>query len=661
MEDQQKMKNIKLSFKLIGGFVLVALLTLVVGLVGWLSSRDLGGRIAHLGKEVTPVVTHLMTAQQALQAMRVAQRTLLNPEADEAWRQRQYTNLDKAQKDLNQALAAYAAFQRAPEEEALWQKLAAPLKEAQQMNQQFLDQSRELEQTYITNPVALLERLEAFRGDLYKLMADTGSLLLTGIDSAGGGDPNVTPFGIWLNSFKSKNEQVTKLLALIRPEHELFHKAVKGIKEAMSEGGEAEAKAMYQNRVVPSAEKMFRAFTAILKEADKARQAYAKMNDYAVQVVTKTQPAIAIVDQLVEMNLKETNEAVSESDEASQRATLVSLGVSLLGVLVALGLGVLLSLSITRPLNRVINGLTQGSDQVASAAMQVKNASQALASGASQQAASLEETTSALEEMASMTRQNADNAGQADSETRNAGGLVERANQAMSELSQAMDEIQRAGSETAKIIKTIDEIAFQTNLLALNAAVEAARAGEAGAGFAVVAEEVRNLAMRAADAAKNTAVLIETTIAKTKLGTELVGRSNQAFGEVASNTAKVGSLVAEIAAASSEQAQGIDQVSRAALDMDKVTQLNAANAEQSAAASEELTGQAMVMQNFVADLVALVGGAGQRGNGGQTLPAPETALTAAPAPAREVGSEAVLEPRRKAQELIPFNEGETEF
>ncbi|MCA1906286.1 MAG: methyl-accepting chemotaxis protein, partial [Desulfarculus sp.] len=500
----------------------------------------------------------------------------------------------------------------------------------------------------------------SFRGDLYKLMADTGSLLLTGVDSAGGGDPNITPFGIWLNTYRSQNEMVTKLLGLIKPEHENFHKAVKEIKDAMSEGGEAEAKLIYQTKVAPAAEKMFRAFTAILKEADKARQAYAKMNESAELVTTKTQPLMQVVDQLVRLNLEETDQAVKESDSASRRANLVSLAVSLVGVLVALALGILLSLLITRPLNRVIDGLTQGSDQVASAALQVKNASQALASGASQQAASLEETTAALEEMASMTRQNADNAGQADSEVRLARELVERANQAMSELSRAMDEIHRAGGETAKIIKTIDEIAFQTNLLALNAAVEAARAGEAGAGFAVVAEEVRNLAQRAAEAARNTAMLIETTIAKTKLGTELVERSNQAFGEVASNAAKVGSLVAEIAAASSEQAQGIEQVNRAALEMDKVTQLNAANAEQSAAASEELTGQAVHMQDFVAELATLVGGARQRHNGGAVAALPELA-PASPASVPPLVAETAREQKRKAQELIPFHDDEGDF
>jgi methyl-accepting chemotaxis protein len=231
-----------------------------------------------------------------------------------------------------------------------------------------------------------------------------------------------------------------------------------------------------------------------------------------------------------------------------------------------------------------------------------------LAQGASEQAASLQESSSFLEEMASMTRTNADNARQADALMGDTSRVVETATSSMTALIQSMQEVSTASQETAKIIKTIDEIAFQTNLLALNAAVEAARAGEAGAGFAVVADEVRNLAMRAADAAKNTANLIEGTVKKVKDGSELVSKTNDAFKQVASSSAKAGDLVAEISAASSEQAQGIGQINTAVTELDKVTQQNAANAEESASAAEEMSAQAETMKSVVDELQSMVGG-----------------------------------------------------
>ncbi|MCX8043709.1 MAG: methyl-accepting chemotaxis protein [Desulfobacterota bacterium] len=286
---------------------------------------------------------------------------------------------------------------------------------------------------------------------------------------------------------------------------------------------------------------------------------------------------------------------------------------TLIGFIIGLSIGLSILFywfirSVSQPINEATKGLTHIGDQVAQAADQVAASSQVLAQASSEQAASLEETSSSLEQMSSMTNHNADNALQADVLMKEATGVVSEAQASMNDLASAMEAIARSNKDISRIIKTIDEIAFQTNLLALNAAVEAARAGEAGAGFAVVADEVRSLAIRAAEAAKSTAGLIETTITKVHDGTNMMQRANEAFQHVSRKAVQAAQLIAEIAAASREQAEGIGQINHVVAQMDKVIQQNAANAEESASAAEELKAQSEYLKRYIGTLQSIVHG-----------------------------------------------------
>ena len=262
-----------------------------------------------------------------------------------------------------------------------------------------------------------------------------------------------------------------------------------------------------------------------------------------------------------------------------------------------------------------------------------------------------------------MTKQNAGNSNQAKHLVGEAGAAVNEADEAMKRMATAITEIKTSSDNTAKILKTIDEIAFQTNLLALNAAVEAARAGESGKGFAVVAEEVRNLAMRSAEASKNTATMIEESVRNAENGVKITEDVAKALNKTVERSSKVSDLIAEIAAASNEQALGIEQVNTAVAQMNQVTQQNAANSEESASAAEELSAQASELSNMVSAFILSSGGSGSSRKSQPNrrgLPPPQRHQAALPdkrantqkaLPAKPASARAV-----KAEQIIPLDD-----
>jgi methyl-accepting chemotaxis protein len=281
---------------------------------------------------------------------------------------------------------------------------------------------------------------------------------------------------------------------------------------------------------------------------------------------------------------------------------------SLGGMVLSFLLSLYIARSITGPLNRIIRSLAEGVHQVAGASVELSASSQQLSEGSSEQASSVEETSATLEETASMLQQSTTTTVQASQLSDLAKESADKGGLEMQEMMGSMEEIKKSSDQIGRIIKVIDNIAFQTNILALNAAIEAARAGEAGLGFAVVAEEVRNLAKKSAEAAKETTDIIEANIELSGKGAAVVDRVRNALNEITAQTNKVNQLMAEISAASQEQVQATDQITLSMAMISAVTMQNAATAEESAAAAEELNAQANSMKKMVHELSELVNG-----------------------------------------------------
>jgi len=364
------------------------------------------------------------------------------------------------------------------------------------------------------------------------------------------------------------------------------------------------------------------------KDADKAESALSEWKQVYAEIAAlcgagKLDQAAAVrneKEKAIAATMAEATEGIVVAQRgfltsSSERALTESAG-NRWAVIVAIALSLLVETliffvirAINVRLRTAIGELSEGAGQVASAAGQISSSSQALAQGASEQAASLEETSASSEEINSMARKNAENAHAANGLVTQSQQKFTETNRSLESMVEAMSDIKNSSDKVAKIIKVIDEIAFQTNILALNAAVEAARAGEAGMGFAVVADEVRNLAQRCAQAAKDTAALIEDSIATSNDGKSKVDQVAVAIRFITEESARVKTLVDEVSLGSLEQTRGIEQIAKALTQMEQVTQQSAANAEESAAAAEELTAQASTLMEVVGQLGSMVGSA----------------------------------------------------
>ncbi len=413
--------------------------------------------------------------------------------------------------------------------------------------------------------------------DHYKWVMDMREAIDNGVEFSGQADPTQCGFGLWMYSdevINYDNEKVQSLLKEVEPHHNELHDSVHIVNEYINAGKTDEATDYYKEHVV-----------IILGEIT------------------------SILDQLKTEFISSSEAANLALCEAQQRTTLILLITAIIGMIGGVAVSTLIIIRVVRELRGHMNSLARSAASVSSASTQLTSAGQQLAEGSNEQAASIEETSAVMDETSSMVKQNADNTRQANNLSKEARVAAEDGSKKVANMTLSMDELKKSSSDIAKIIKVIDDIAFQTNMLALNAAVEAARAGDAGQGFAVVAEEVRNLAQKSAKAAKDTAEIIDRNIELSEQGAEISVSVSAALDEIMSKTKDVNLLMDEITAASEEQAKGTAQVTEAIGQMEQVVQQNAATAQESAASAEELKTQASMLENIVIELNKMINNA----------------------------------------------------
>ncbi len=600
------MKSMKLSSKIFGGFSIVLILALILIGISLYIMRGLTKDAQVLSNEYMPQTRIASDVERhVLKAIAEMQGYLLTYEDSHlALSRKQLGQVKKYLQEAQELTAKYPQLQTLKENAA---KAAAKIKEYESLINETEKVAKEIQ--------GIRKKLEAAAQDFLKNCQD----FLEGQVAAFN---NQFKSGATAEQLAERLEKITSMNDVVELGYAIQLETMKGqllrdpkiITEAAKKFQEVEnelsaiQKKTSKDETISLLEDIRIAGADYKTHMRKLLTCFQSLTDLGQKRTLAGNEALETAKVAANAGIGETVKSAANVNQVLTNSAKMLIFGAIIGILVSILISVLITTGITKPINTFIKQLSGVSEQVAASSGQVLSASEQLASGSSQQAASLEETSSSLEEMAAMTRQNAENALQANSLMNETKEVVELAGKSMGDLTASMKEISSASNETAKIIKTIDEIAFQTNLLALNAAVEAARAGEAGAGFAVVADEVRNLAMRAAEAAKNTANLIDSTVTKIKAGSTLVEKTGEAFSQVDASTNKVKELVAEIAAASNEQAQGVDQINRAANEMNRVIQEVAASAEESAGASQELKAQSGHMEQMMVELSSLVRG-----------------------------------------------------
>jgi len=620
------MKNIKLGPKLIGGFCLTALIALIIGLISINGMKNLTRGMESIGSVSLPTVEHLLRMKSSISDLTTGLRTLLSTNLSPDDRKQIAANIATIRATYRKSLDIYVTLPQTTEAQAIWKDCQETLANLAGTNNRVLELNERLIAQDIMNPDDLMQKLQQYRGDHYKLMTETGKLMSTGESFEGGTDHQACAFGKWSASFSTSNAEMNRLMEAVRVPHQAFHQTIHAIKESLAAGRRDEAQEQYL-KLLPIAEEVFAHFRTIRGQAESSQKIFQEMGQLLMVESKAGQAKLdKLLVEIVELGVRESGHNLSEARVNASRDTTMAIGGMVTGVVIALALGLLLTKSITGPvykgvdfarkiaqgdltaevdvnqkdelgilaqalrdmvakLREIVTEVQSASDNVASGSEELSASAEQLSQGATEQAASVEEVSSSMEEMGSNIRQNADNATQTEKIALKAAQDAEAGGQAVVQAVGAMKNI-------AEKISIVEEIARQTNLLALNAAIEAARAGEHGKGFAVVAAEVRKLAERSGTAAAEISELSSSTVT-------VADQAGQMLVKLVPDIQRTAELVQEISAASNEQNAGAEQINKALQQLDQVIQQNASASEEMASTSEELSSQAEQLQSSI--------------------------------------------------------------